>query len=150
MIPPDKPLVADASFVSKLYLPEADSDFALAYADRERHRLFAPDLLLAEVGGALFRGVRDGKISRLEGDIAMRDIHSRFPRTFSASRLLDSAWQMSMTLRHAFPDCVYLALAVRKNGLLVTADEDLLRRVNQSRWNDFAAALRNAPNDGGK
>ena len=149
MTPPDKPLVADASVICKLYLPETDSADARAFVKREGHRLFAPDLLLVEVGGTVSREVRNGGMSRPDGDVAMRDLHSRFPRTFSASRLLDSAWQMSMTLRHAFPDCVYLALAVRKNGLLVTADEDLLRRVNQSRWNDFAVALRNAPDDGG-
>ena len=150
MIPPDKPLVADASFVCKLYLPEADSAGARAFADREKRRLIAPDLLLVEVGGRIFREVRDGKMSRVGGDLAMSDMRSRFRKTTPVSRLIDAAWQMAMEISHPLSDCAYLALAFRKSGLLVTADEDFLRRVNQSRWTDCAITLRNALDDGGK
>ena len=139
-----RPLVADASFICKLYLDEVDSALAKAFAAREGHRFIVPDLLLVEVGGGVFRRVRDGKMSRAKGDIAMSDLRGRFRRTVSATELMDAAWQMSMSLRHPFSDCVYLALAARRNGLLVTADKEFLGRVQKSRWADFAVALREA------
>ena len=139
-----RPLVADASFICKLYFGEVDSDLAKAFADQEGRRIIAPDLLLVEVGGSVFRRVRDGKMSRAKGDIAMSDLRGRFRRTVSATELMDAAWQMSMSLRHPFSDCVYLALAARKNGLLVTADDKFLAKISQSRWADFAVALREA------
>ena len=137
-------LVADASFICKLYLDEVDSALAKAFAAREGRRIIAPDLLLVEVGGSVFRCVRDGKMSRAAGDIAMSDLRAQFRRTVPVPELMEAAWKMAMAMRHPVADCVYLALAARRNGLLVTADDKFLAKISQSRWADFAVALREA------
>ena len=138
------PLVADASVVCKLYFDEENSALAKQFANRAELALSAPDLLLTEVGNGVFRRVRDGVMSRAEGDIAVSDLRHRFPRTVPVSKLFDAAWKISMALRHPVSDCVYLALAFRRGGLMVTADGRFLSKVSQSRWREFAASLRDA------
>ena len=138
------PLIADASVVCKLYFTD-EGDAALA--DKAlfappRPALMAPELLLVEVGNSVFRRVRDGEMSRAEGDLAMRDMQRRFPRLFPVAPLMDAAWNMAIAMRHPVSDCVYLALAVRRRGLLVTADQKFLARVKESRWSELAMHLR--------
>ena len=138
-------MVPDASVICKLYfLDEIHAELAETLANRKPRALKAPDLLLVEVGNGVARRVRDGEMSRVEGDIAMSDLRARFHRTVPASELMDAAWKMSMTLEHPFSDCVYLALAALKNGALVTADDRFLAKVFQSRWREFAMHLRDA------
>ena len=138
-------MVPDASVICKLYfLDEVHAELAEALANRNPRALKAPDLLLVEVGNSVARRVRNGEMSRAEGDIAMSDLRARFHRTVPAANLMAAAWKMSMTLEHHFSDCVYLALAVQKNGALVTADDRFLAKVFPSRWREFAVHLRDA------
>ncbi|MBI3682117.1 MAG: type II toxin-antitoxin system VapC family toxin [Acidobacteria bacterium] len=46
--------------------------------------------------------------------------------------LLDSAFELSLDLHHPVYDCVYIALALRRDMPLVTADERLVAAVHKS------------------
>lgn len=62
--------VLDSSVAFKTLVPEADSDKALKLIDEYRqsvHELLAPDILPVEVGHALTRPERQGRVSPTNG-----------------------------------------------------------------------------------
>ena len=58
--------VIDASVIAKWFFREERSDSALRLLDEE-HELSSPDLLLPEVGNAVWKRIRRGEISRDSG-----------------------------------------------------------------------------------
>ena len=126
--------VVDASVVVDWLAPDRPvSSPALALLDRfaaEDEPLAAPLLLLQEVGNALLTGVRRGRWSGAEADaahaalltlpVAIVDGPADSGRAYELSRRHDE---------HPLHDLVYLALAQRLPGRLVTADRRLLDRI---------------------
>ena len=118
-------LIVDASVAVKWVTEEENSDRAeeLFVADGA---LVAPELVLAEVGNALWKKFRNG---RLEADQAVRAVH-RMPAFFGllvpSFELASAAMRLSTTLDHPIYDCFYLALAEREAAPIVSADRKLL------------------------
>jgi len=119
--------VLDASIAVKWVLDEAGSDKARTLSAAV---LEAPDFLMVECANILWKKVRVGDLS-LEGAMARLDLLSRAPIALNSTHdLLESALRLAARLKHPVYDCIYLALAVRREVPLITAD----RR--------FAAAIR--------
>ena len=114
--------VVDASVAVKWVVEEADSDAARLLS---RSRLEAPDLLLVESANILWRKVRSGDLA--QPDAASRlDLLLRAPLVlFGTQDLLDAALRIAVELKQPVTDCVYLALAYRREIPLVTADRRL-------------------------
>lgn len=56
---------------------------------------------------------------------------------YPSVELLEEAWLLAFQLRHAVYDCVFLALALRLNVRLVTADLKFLEKT----WARFAGVV---------
>jgi len=132
--------VIDASVAVKWLLPEPLSDRAdrlLQAFRRGRLRLVAPDLLIPEVGNALWkRSVRIGEITFDEARLQYRRLLGlRLPLVASSS-LATAALQLAKQHAHPIYDAFYIALAVRRRCDLVTADEALLNKLRSPmlRW----------------
>ena len=112
-------LVIDASVALKWVIPEADSDAATALFDEE---LIAPSLWLAESASALWRHVRlqqmtpDQALGRL-AELARAPVAS-----LPIAAHIAAALQLAIELRHPIYDCLYLAVALSHDTLVVTAD----------------------------
>ena len=114
--------VVDASVAVKWVVEERDSGSARGLASA---RLEAPDLLLVECANILWKKVGIGDLTRPEA-AARLGILMRAPVTLAASReLLDVAMELALEWRHPVYDCLYAALAMRRNISLVTADKSL-------------------------
>jgi predicted nucleic acid-binding protein len=115
--------IVDASVAVKWVVNERGSEQARLLS---RARLEAPDLLLIECANILWKKVRVRDLTRT--DAAARLVLLRqAPVTLADSRsLLETALELSFDLRHPVYDCVYLALALRRDVPLVTADERLV------------------------
>jgi predicted nucleic acid-binding protein len=118
-------LIVDASVAIKWYLREIGSDDAHALRGTVDD-LLAPELVIAEVGNAIWK-------RRIRGQIDVADavlIIDRVPRMFSwlapLRELSSIAMRISATLPHPICDCFYLALAEREKSPVVTADRRLL------------------------
>jgi len=114
-------IVLDASIVVKLLTREAGAGLAVERVAREPERI-APDWLYAEVANALSKKVRYAGLPwtlAQEGWLALPTI---LPDIVPSMPLAEEAMRLSVELRHAFYDCLYLALALRERALLLTAD----------------------------
>ncbi len=121
--------IVDASVAVKWVVNESGSDRARLLS---QSRLEAPDLLPIECANILWKKVRIRDLTR-EGATTRLELLLRAPVSLAESRhLLDSALELSLDLHHPVYDCVYIALALRHDIPLVTADERLVAAVRKS------------------
>jgi predicted nucleic acid-binding protein len=112
-------VVVDASVALKWVLPEKgtrDADALLSQA------LIAPSFWLAECANALWKNVRIGKISTADSS----SLFQKLRRAPVAGMAMDddtaTALDLAIRLGHPIYDCLYLALALREDTYVVTAD----------------------------
>jgi len=120
--------VLDASIVIKWFVPEIHSDAArrlLAY----RHDYIAPDLLFAETANAIWKKVRRGEVSPRDGERLVADIGRVAVDTVPCRTLAADAYALASASGQTAYDAMYLALAVRLDTRMVTADERLTAAV---------------------
>ncbi len=128
-------LVIDSSIAVKWFLPEPYSSQARQILEGYETGAFsflAPDLLYAEFGNIVWK---KHLFHGLDADDAHRVIEEfrNLPfRLISAATLLEPAYQLAVTYKRSVYDSLYLALSVRENCQLITADERLVNAVNSS------------------
>lgn len=119
-------MIVDASVAFKWFVPESDSDAALALFETTEP-LYAPDLVLTEVANAMWARLR-----KVDGDHgpAVKAAASALPRMLTllvpVVELLPRAIELAFNLQHPIYDCLYLALAEREKAALITADRRLI------------------------
>jgi predicted nucleic acid-binding protein len=123
-------IVADASVVVKVLTEEFGSAAATrTIADNE---IIVPDLIELEVASALSKKVRYAGLPVDQAASALEALSLVVPDRHDTADLLERAFALSVSIRHALYDCIYLALAEREGCILVTADEKFLAVVQQS------------------
>lgn len=123
--------VVDASVAVKWLVTEVYSDQAALLLDTE-FALIAPELLFAEAANALWASCRRGDISKADLAEAV-DVLKAMPVGVPASmrQLTPSASRLSLDLNHPVYDCFYLALALREQYPVVTADRRFFDAVRK-------------------
>ena len=125
-------LVVDASVATKWVLPEVDSDRAVTLRGSGED-LIAPSLILAEVGNALWKSAARGDTSKVDAIRALAAVTGHLTALISLDELAEQATALAIDLRHPIYDCFYLALALRENASLVTADRRMLAAAKTAR-----------------
>jgi predicted nucleic acid-binding protein len=125
-------IVVDANVAAKWFLPEKGS----AEADQllsESRKILAPELIRTEVGGAITRKARNGKIS---GDYALslcemwiRQLKNDLVTLIPDEDIFESAALLSVQIKHPIQDCLYLAVARHLDLPLITADKPFRDRA---------------------
>jgi len=118
--------VVDASVAIKWVIEEPGTIAALGL---RRHRLLAPDLIVAECANILWKKVRRHELSREEATLAARLLARAEIELAPMRRLLEPATKLALQLDHPAYDCTYLALAADQACRFVTADESLRRKL---------------------
>jgi predicted nucleic acid-binding protein len=122
--------VVDASVAVKWVVEESGSDLARSLSIA---KLEAPDLLLVECANILWKKVRIGDLTRQDAKGRL-GVLQHAPVKYTAGReLLASAMDVSFELQYPIYDCLYVALAMRREIPLVTADERLTRAARKLR-----------------
>lgn len=98
-------LVIDASVAIKWYLDEPLADAALRLAVAEPDPI-APDLIVAEVGNALWRRRRQGDISAAQVTAAASALPHAFSELVAAAELISDALRIAEQLDHPIYDCL--------------------------------------------
>ena len=123
--------VADASVAAKWVLPspyeplrEEAVSFLLRWTDA-KIQLLVPDFFWIELSNILWKAIRRGRCTRETAEAAMASLRKYHIPTISALLLLDSAFDKALTYGRTVYDSLYVALALKSNAQLVTADEKL-------------------------
>jgi predicted nucleic acid-binding protein len=115
-------LVIDASVAIKWVIEEHGTREAIAL---RRHRLFAPELLVAECANVLWKKTRRNELTLDEARLAARLLQRADIELAPMRALLEPATELAIAMDHPAYDCAYLALAESLTCDLVTADGKL-------------------------
>jgi len=125
-------VIVDASVAFRWFVDERGSEDALALL-RAEEPLFAPEILLPEVAGALRAAVAAGALDAADA----REAIARLPRVLTqltpAATTTARAFDLSLELGRSVMACSYLALADLLDDSLVTADRQLLKALSGHR-----------------
>jgi predicted nucleic acid-binding protein len=121
--------VIDASIAVKWVVEEPGTAAALSFL--EQAKLLAPELLVAECANILWKKVRKRELSKDEALLAARLLQGSEIELVPTRALLEPATRIAIELDHPAYDCLYVALAEQNNCPFVTADESLLRKLDQ-------------------
>ena len=120
-------IVIDASAALRWFipaLPMADV-YPLPKTDR---LLVAPDLFIAEVRNAALVYLRKKELTANQATAMLATIDSLMGSYFPMRDLSENAWAMAVEHDHSAYDCFYIALAVKLDTVLITADERMMRK----------------------
>lgn len=124
-------VVVDASVGVKWTLAgDAEGLLDEAYAVLDQYekgeiRIVVPDLFWVEVGNALWKAVRTGRVSKELGKEAIAVMMERNLPTVPSAPLLEKAFAIATDYGRTVYDAVYVALARDSGAQLITADERL-------------------------
>jgi len=115
--------VIDASVAVRWFVYGPGNERAAPWLDRSD--LIAPDLILAEVGNALWQYARRDHLTIEEAAAILKRLPECFARLAPIGDLVSEAFLLARECDHPIYDCFYLALARREGHSVVTLDRDL-------------------------
>jgi predicted nucleic acid-binding protein len=133
-------IVVDASVALKWVVSETGSDSADALLDQD---LIAPVLWLVEAANALWRRARIGDITVEQAIMRLSDLRKAPVTSLAMEPHLDRALNLATEIGHPIYDCLYLALALRHDTHVVTADRRFASAANVSGLTDRVRLLAN-------
>jgi predicted nucleic acid-binding protein len=111
--------VVDASVALKWVVDEPGSGAADALLTES---LIAPDFWLIEAANVLRTKTMRGDLIADQARIRLDNLRRAPVVSMSTALILNDALALAIELEHSVYDCLYLALALREDAVLVTAD----------------------------
>ena len=128
--------IVDASVADKLYLPEELSNVAESLFNEPsvvgRRRFFVPDLFYIECANIFWKYVRRFNIPEGHARKSLRNLDSLALLSVSSDDLLHTALDLTLEYGISAYDASYAALAQRMDLPFITADEKLIRKLEDS------------------
>jgi predicted nucleic acid-binding protein len=135
-----KPIVVDASVLASAFFPENHTKAAKALL-LSTPVLAAPDLIYAEVGNVIWKRHRRTEIT-CEEAVDLLDEVTRIPLDIIPSdQMIGAALELAMRTGRSVYDCLYLALAVKLKGVLISNDSRLVNAMNGTPLKDHVSIL---------
>jgi predicted nucleic acid-binding protein len=121
-------IVVDASVALKWIFDEPGSGAAVALRNDE---LIAPALWLAEAANALWRHARLGEITATEARERLSELSKAPVASLPIEPYLERALGLATKIGHPVYDCIYLAIALRHDTHVMTADRRFASAASQ-------------------
>lgn len=113
--------IADASVAIKWFVPEVHELAALRLLE-QRTELHVPDLIYAEIGNILWKKWYRGEIDKEDVFYLIDDFKAVRLTVHKTEELMENAWKIARQYKRSFYDSLYVALAVKTDCRMVTAD----------------------------
>lgn len=123
--------VIDASVAVKWFMPPAGETLVkeawrfFGLYSEGKVQLAVPDFFWAECTNVFWKATRQGRLTAEAADEALGGLMAQDVPTTPSRELLQQAFGIARKFQRAIYDCLYVALAVRSNAQLITADERL-------------------------
>jgi predicted nucleic acid-binding protein len=123
-------LTLDASVAVKWFLVAEEPHKEQALELRERYErgeveFIIPDLFWAELGNVLCKAVRQGRCSLGDAEASLHKAKGLGLPAVPSAVLVESALGIASQYNRSFYDSLYIALALTRRAVLITADEKL-------------------------
>src|SRR6202008_4382298 len=102
--------------------------------------LAAPSHWLIEAANALWRYVRTNRLPPADASALLRNLIAAPMLSIPAAELVPQALEFATRIQHPVYDCLYLALAVREDTHVVTADRRFVTACSKDK--DLASRVR--------
>ena len=135
-----KQLVVDASVAVKWFIPEQGSIEAIKLLTG-RHLLFAPDIIRPEVGNILWKLYTRRLLTGDEAIQIIEDFLSLPIEICASDPLMTSAFEIAASAGRTVYDSLYLALAIERNAVVITADRRLSNALKNTDLARFVKIL---------
>jgi predicted nucleic acid-binding protein len=96
------------------------------------YQYFAPDLLFPETANTIWKKIRRGEVEPDEGQRLVADIGRIAVETISCRALAEDAHALANATGTTVYDALYVALAVRLDTRLITADDRLQAAIGRT------------------
>lgn len=133
-------IVIDASVAVKWLIPESDSMIAMQLLDRS-YELHAPRLLVSEVTNDLWRIARSGSLEGFDAHRLVAEVEGMSLKWKDDEAICVEALRIALDLGLPAYDCMYLALAIRIGGSVVTADKRFVSVVDSTKYKPVVIPL---------
>lgn len=121
-------VVVDASVVIKWFVPENGTEAALRLL-QSGHQFVAPDLLFAEVANTVWKKTLRGEVTTTHSHRLTADLEHIAVETIQCRELATDAHALALITSRSVYDSMYVALAIRLQTRLITADERLVNAL---------------------
>ncbi|OHB77226.1 MAG: hypothetical protein A2Z25_08270 [Planctomycetes bacterium RBG_16_55_9] len=136
-----KLLVVDASIVVKWFIPEPDSIEAIKLLNGNI-QLFAPDIIRPEVANTLWKIHKRQMLTVDEASKIIENFLSSSIEICSSDSLIADAFEIAVAAGRTIYDSLYIALAIKRNSVLITADQRLANALKNTGFTRFVRILR--------
>lgn len=123
--------VVDASVVVKLFFDEEHSKAAEKHV-KQAGELLAPDLIWAEAANVVWKRVRRHDITPEEATGITQQLLALPIHVCPSADLVADALELAVRFDRSVYDGLYLALAVRRDCPLLTADQRLFNALSET------------------
>lgn len=134
-------IVLDANVALKLVVEQPGTDKAQAIL-ATRQGLFAPSLFISEITATLRKYERAAAIEREQAEAGITALVGIITQFADDRILAGEAYDLSARLDHSPYDCFYLALAIQRRAVLVTADAKFTAKAAASPYASHVVLLR--------
>ncbi|MBI5166176.1 MAG: type II toxin-antitoxin system VapC family toxin [candidate division NC10 bacterium] len=125
--------VVDSSIAVKWFVEEEHTEEALRIFDdllSGAKILWAPDLLISEFTNVMWKRVLAGDIDEAFAVQSVRDLLQIDLKIVESRELVSSALELAVQFRRTVYDSLYLALSLRLECPIITADRRLYKAVH--------------------
>ena len=133
-------LVIDANVAIKWFVTEslhAEARHLLGGGDD----LHAPDFLVVELANVAWKKAKRQEITRQQAEQISTACLDGVPVLHASSALVERATRIALDLDHPVYDCIYIACAEAVGGVLVTADEKMMRTAENTKFQRLIESL---------
>ena len=132
--------VVDASVAAKWFVHENLQADAMHVRDHAS-QLLAPDWIIQEVAHVAFKKWRDREIRAEHAKAMVLALPNSMTKLYPSADMTDRALAIAMAITHPVYDCLYIACAEVSGAILVTADNQLCKAVEETEFAPFVRHL---------